>query len=222
MRRCSVFVCETHPIAIEGLRRVLSDSEEFELVGAVNTSGEVLPPVEQQKPDLLLLDQSIGLRTALQLIGEIRNVSPQTRGIMWVNELAEPECLRCLQAGARGVVRKNQPISVLYECLRSVAAGGLWLEHSLAQPVAGLGSRRNTPKFTPREREIVEQVCRGLKNKQIAEALSITPGTVKVHLMHIFEKAGVRDRFELAVQGGKLLSLEGGNGTGPSAGMSSG
>ena len=60
--------------------------------------------------------------------------------------------------------------------------------------------------ITPREREIVESVCRGMKNKEIAEALSITPGTVKVHLMHIFEKTGVRDRFQLALQGRQFLS----------------
>ena len=57
----------------------------------------------------------------------------------------------------------------------------------------------------PREREIVEFVCRGMKNKEIAEALSITPGTVKVHLMHIFEKTGVKDRFQLALQGRQFL-----------------
>jgi hypothetical protein len=54
----------------------------------------------------------------------------------------------------------------------------------------------------------VQQICEGLKNKEIAEALSITAGTVKVHLMHIFEKTGVKDRFELAIQGRKLLGLD--------------
>ena len=58
----------------------------------------------------------------------------------------------------------------------------------------------------PREREIVEFVCRGMKNKEIADALSITPGTVKVHLMHIFEKTGVKDRFQLALQGRQFLA----------------
>jgi DNA-binding NarL/FixJ family response regulator len=62
--------------------------------------------------------------------------------------------------------------------------------------------------LTPRERDIVHHVCGGLKNKEIATALSITAGTVKVHLMHIFEKTGVKDRFELAVHGRKLLNNE--------------
>ena len=54
----------------------------------------------------------------------------------------------------------------------------------------------------------MQQICEGLKNKEIAQALSITAGTVKVHLMHIFEKTGVKDRFELAIQGRKLLGLD--------------
>jgi DNA-binding NarL/FixJ family response regulator len=68
--------------------------------------------------------------------------------------------------------------------------------------------RRAAPRLTPREREIVKQVCAGLKNKEIAGTLSITAGTVKVHLMHIFEKTGVKDRFELAIHGRKLLGLD--------------
>ena len=68
--------------------------------------------------------------------------------------------------------------------------------------------RRSAPRLTPREKQIVHQICEGLKNKEIAEALSITAGTVKVHLMHIFEKTGVKDRFELAIQGRKLLGLD--------------
>ena len=68
--------------------------------------------------------------------------------------------------------------------------------------------RRSSPRLTPREKDIVHHVCGGLKNKEIAEALAITAGTVKVHLMHIFEKTGVKDRFELAVQGRRLLGPE--------------
>jgi DNA-binding NarL/FixJ family response regulator len=165
-------------------------------------------------PDILLLDQGFGLRAALQLISDSRAVCPSTAGVLLVDELSESECLRCLQGGARGIVRKTRPVSLLLECLRAVAHGGMWLEHPLAKTNQGNGSRNGTPRFTPREKEIVHHVCQGLKNKQIAQALTITPGTVKVHLMHIFEKAGVRDRFELAVQGEKLLGLDGGDGNG--------
>ena len=69
--------------------------------------------------------------------------------------------------------------------------------------------------MTQREREVVALVKNGLKNREIAETLSITPGTVKVHLMHIFEKTGARDRFELRMQAARLLEPEAGVAHGP-------
>jgi DNA-binding NarL/FixJ family response regulator len=110
--------------------------------------------------------------------------------------------------GARGILRRTLPITTMYECLRTVGQGNLWLENSISDQVVGFLNRRSTARLTPREREIVRSVCRGLKNKEIAELHHITPGTVKVHLMHIFEKTGVKDRFELAVQGPRLLGLD--------------
>jgi DNA-binding NarL/FixJ family response regulator len=88
-----------------------------------------------------------------------------------------------------------------------VSQGDVWIESSLSEHAGGL-DRRSAPRLTPREKEIVHHVCIGMKNKEIAKALAITPGTVKVHLMHIFEKTGVKDRFELAVNGRRLLGVE--------------
>jgi DNA-binding NarL/FixJ family response regulator len=95
----------------------------------------------------------------------------------------------------------------MLECLRAVSQGDVWIESSLSDHGGGL-DRRSAPRLTPREKEIVHHVCSGMKNKEIGEALAITPGTVKVHLMHIFEKTGVKDRFELAVNGRRLLGME--------------
>jgi len=80
--------------------------------------------------------------------------------------------------------------------------------HPEREAAADGADRRSAPRLTPRERQIVQQICEGHKNKEIAQVLSITAGTVKVHLMHIFEKTGVKDRFELAIQGRKLLGLD--------------
>ena len=103
---------------------------------------------------------------------------------------------------------RSLPIQSVLECLRSVGRGNVWIESSISDHVMGAVDRRSTPRLTPREKEIVHHVCGGLKNKDIAEALSITAGTVKVHLMHIFEKTGVKDRFELAVHGRRMLGIE--------------
>ena len=105
-------------------------------------------------------------------------------------------------------IRVAELNATLSESLRTVGRGGVWIENSLPDPALGGDERRSSPRLTPRERDIVHHVCGGLKNKEIALALSITAGTVKVHLMHIFEKTGVKDRFELAVHGRKLLGID--------------
>ena len=158
-------------------------------------------------PDVLLVDHSAGLKMVFQFVSDVRNTWPKCQPVLWVNDLAEIDCFRALQVGARGVLKKTLPVSAIPECLNAVANGEIWIEGSVEQTAPGF-ERRNPPRLTPREREIVKQVCAGLKNKEIAGTLSITAGTVKVHLMHIFEKTGVKDRFELAIHGRKLLGVE--------------
>ena len=186
---------------------MLGTCDDLSLIGAVSQLGEALEGVRVNKPDLVLVDQGSSLKTVFQFITDVRSTWGRCQPVLWVNDLAEVDCFRALQLGARGIIKKNLPVTALCECLRAVGRGSVWIENSLPEPGAS-SDRRALPRLTPREKEIVHHVCGGLKNKEIAVALSITPGTVKVHLMHIFEKTGVRDRFELAVHGRRLLGAE--------------
>lgn len=203
-----VFACEAQPVAVEGLRKVLAETEDLVLVGSAPTPTEALERIKNEPPDIVLVDQHSGLRLTLNFLNEIKSEFPATRAVLWITEMAEIESFRALQLGARGILRRSLPISTMLDCLRTVGKGNLWLENTISDQVVGFLTRRNNTRLTPREREIVKLICRGMKNKEIAEQLMITPGTVKVHLMHIFEKTGVKDRFELAVQGGRLLGVE--------------
>jgi DNA-binding NarL/FixJ family response regulator len=204
----SLFACEPQPIVLEGLARVLATTDDIELVGSAPTLREAMEALRTCHPSVLLVDQSAGLKIVLQFIADVRGTWPHCQPVLWVNELAEIDCFRALQLGARGILKKTFPVQTLLECLRAVGHGGVWIENSLPDPALGGDERRSSPRLTPRERDIVHHVCGGLKNKEIASALSITAGTVKVHLMHIFEKTGVKDRFELAVYGRRLLNTE--------------
>jgi DNA-binding NarL/FixJ family response regulator len=190
---------------IEGLHRVLAATDDIQITGTASGVQEALLLVRQQKPDVILLDHQGGWRQALYAVTQFKTVSAISHTILWSGDLAEVEGYRALQFGVRALLKKTLPSQTILECIRAVAAGHTWMESTAAQDVAGPGNRRSLPRLTPREREIVRLVCRGMRNKEIAEALSITPGTVKVHLMHIFEKASVTDRFELAAQGCRLL-----------------
>ena len=202
----SVYLCEAKPIVVEGLIRVAISSELFHLCGH---SGEILdafPEIEHLRPDIILIGGPGHDRTLPNIISKLLSIAPSSKIVLWPDtELAANVTIRCLQMGAVGVLRKSAPVSQMLDCLSRVAKGEIWLEGSLESLDAGHEERVRLPRLTRRERDIVEHLCRGLKNKEIAEALLITPGTVKTHLMHVFEKTGMKDRFQLALHGRELL-----------------
>jgi two-component system, NarL family, nitrate/nitrite response regulator NarL len=201
-----VFACEEQPIVVEGLLRAFERCGDITLTGSVPVPGPVILS-QLQDVDVLLLGQPPAARSALPLLASVA----ETQGsllpiVVWVSDLTEMDVFRALQMGARGVLRRTQSVGVLLECLRAVASGSVWVDPSMSSRVPRGGA---SMRITAREREVIEHVCRGMKNRDIARAMSITQGTVKVHLMHIFEKTGVRDRFTLALQGRQILSAAG-------------
>jgi DNA-binding NarL/FixJ family response regulator len=204
--RISVFACESQPVTVEGLRKVLSEHEDLEFVGAVSRISEAMEALGRVRPDIALIDLAAGLPPALRLVGGLKSVSARTQGVLWVADLPESEAFRALQVGVRGIAKKTLPVGKLIECLREVGQGKIWMDEP--QPAPDFLRNREASRLTPREKQIVALICRGMRNKQIAENLHITPGTVKVHLMHIFEKTGLKDRLALAVRGRELIGAE--------------
>jgi DNA-binding NarL/FixJ family response regulator len=110
--------------------------------------------------------------------------------------------LQAMSLGIRGVLRKTVPVETLVRCLTRVGDGELWFEKALTDSI--MGARRYS--LTRREGQLVALLSQGLKNKEIATALTISEGTVKVYLSRLFQKLGVKDRFELALYGLKNLA----------------
>jgi len=204
VRRFSVFACESQPIIVEGLRKVLAEQDDLEFAGSVAKAGDALDILARVRPDIVLIDLSSGLAPALRLVGYLKMELQASQPVLWVVDLPEAEAFRAMQVGVRGIIRKTLPVGKLVECLREVSAGKVWMEGS--DQAAKFLKRKDSYRLTPREKEVVALICRGMKNKQIAENLRITAGTVKVHLMHIFEKTGLKDRLALAVHGRELVT----------------
>ncbi len=202
----SIFACEAQPIAIEGLQKVLADCEDLVITGTVSKITDALDAISRVQPEVVLVDLSAGLAPAIRLTTSLRAASVPSHVVLWVVDLPEMEAFRALQMGVRGILKKTLPVAKLIECLREVGAGKIWMDDS--EHVAEFIQRKEASRLTPREKEVVRLICRGMKNKQIAENLHITAGTVKVHLMHIFEKTGLKDRLALAVHGRELIGVE--------------
>jgi DNA-binding NarL/FixJ family response regulator len=156
--------------------------------------------IRRLQPDLMIIDKSFGSQAVLQWLGEVRNLHPATSLVVWGSSITEPEALRLLQSGVKGILRKSSDGPALLSCLRAVATGANWMEDTLFRDTPR-AERYPRSDLTPREHQVLELVEQGLKNKEIARELGIRPGTVKIHLKHIFEKTGVRGRYGLAITG---------------------
>jgi two-component system nitrate/nitrite response regulator NarL len=195
-----VLVCESQPVTAEGLRALLARSSQLRFQQAVDSLQEAADLVRGTAPDLILLDKSFGVQTLLKWISELRDAISDTALVVWGSSISEPEALRLLQGGVRGIIRKSAPPELLIRCLESVIDGSNWMEDSLFREHQRV-DRYPQFELTPREQQVLELVEQGLKNKEIAHELAIRPGTVKIHLKHIFEKTGVRGRYGLALSG---------------------
>ncbi len=193
-------ICETQPITAEGFRAMLLASPDLEFLRAVNSLSAATELIRRQPPDVLVVDKAFGTQAVLHWMSEQRLADVTIALVIWGNSITEPEALRFLQCGVKGIVRKTSDPNTLLNCIRVVASGATWMEDSLFRE-SGRLERYPRSELTPREQQVLELVEQGMKNREIARELGIRPGTVKIHLKHIFEKTGVRGRYGLALSG---------------------
>jgi DNA-binding NarL/FixJ family response regulator len=202
--RISVAICETQPIVVEGLRATLNGTDAFALIQSAGSLDEAFRIAIGLAPKIMIVDKGVGSSSVLDWIGRVHDRTA-TAIIVWSAVMTEPEALRFLKAGARGVVSKTAQIGTLLACLDSVAEGKTWMEDTLFRDHSS-SDRRSRSELTLREQQVLELVEQGLRNKEIGHELGIRPGTVKIHLKHIFEKTGVHGRYGLALSGLKERS----------------
>ena len=202
----SVVVCDTEPIAMEGLRSLLESDGGLCVIAEETSLADGMDAIRELQPAVLVVDKSFGIQAVMECLRTLRHAEFRTAAVVWSGALSGAEALRLLQAGASGVVHKTARMDTLLDCIRQVAGGSTWMEEDLVstpdQPV-----RTGRSALTARELQVMDLVERGMKNKDIAVALGIRTGTVKIHVKHIFEKTGIRGRYGLALSGLKQKGL---------------
>lgn len=205
----TVVICDTEPVAIEGVRAVLSRNEDFRLEGSETSLFSGMEMVRRAGADVAVVDKAFGIHAVMDWLRTMRAGHGDTAPVVWGVAMSEAEALRLVQAGAMGVIRKTAALETLVTCIRAVAAGKTWMEDSLFRE-SERAVRSHRANLTGRELQVLELVEQGMRNKDIGSLLGIQAGTVKIHLKHIFEKTGIRGRYGLALSGLKekgLLSL---------------
>jgi DNA-binding NarL/FixJ family response regulator len=194
----TIAICDTEPIAIKGLRSLLETADWLRVVAADTSLTDAVESVRDLHPGIMMVDKALGFGAVIDWIAALRVAEPSTAVLVWGAFLSESESLRLLQSGARGIVRKTASLDALLACLRAVACGKAWVADYIVSP-GDTHVQSANHRLTPRESQVLALVERGMRNKDIAKALGISAGTVKIHLKHIFEKTSIRGRYGLAV-----------------------
>jgi DNA-binding NarL/FixJ family response regulator len=200
MPEITIAICDTEPVAIEGLRCLFGTAEGLRVVAAETCLEAGVDAALELKPEMIVLDKAFGLRQVMDAVRALALPESGLRAVVWGSSISDAEALRLLHAGATGVVRKTAPIETLMDCFATVASGATWMEDGLIRAAESPVRFGRTP-LTARELQVVELVERGMTNRDIGRELGIRTGTVKIHLKHIFEKTGVHGRYGLALSG---------------------
>jgi DNA-binding NarL/FixJ family response regulator len=196
-------IADDHPIVLGGLETLLQTSPGFEVVARCDDSRTVVRAVMAQKPDVVLLDLRMPNRSGLEIMAELNERAPGTRVVLLTGAITEDELMEAMRLGVRGILLKDMAPRLLLECVRKVHNGEQWLEKaSTGRAIAKMlkretGLKQVTGMLTRRELELMRLVLLDLSNKEIADKLYITPGTVKIHLHSVYTKLGVNGRVEL-------------------------
>lgn len=196
-------LADDHPIVLDGLETLFRLEPDFEIAARCVNGEETLVAVRLHRPDVLLLDIHMPRKNGMAVLRELQREKLATKVVLLAAVLEEEEVLEALRLGVRGMVLKELAPQMVVQCVRKVYAGERWLEkHAVTRLVDSLlrreaGEREAANLLTPREIEMVSMVARGLRNKEMSERLSISEGTVKIHLHHIYRKLKVENRVEL-------------------------
>jgi NarL family two-component system response regulator LiaR len=198
-----VLVADDHAVVRQGLRTFLELQEDIEVVADVADGREALAAVAEHEPDVVLMDLVLPEVDGVEAIRRIVSERPSIRVIALTSFLDDDKLFPAVRAGAAGYLLKDIEPSELVRAIRTVHAGEGLLHPAVAarlmEEVATSGAHEAADNLTPREREVVGLIARGLSNKRIALELGISEKTVKTHVSSILGKLGLTDRTQVAL-----------------------
>ena len=200
-----VLLVDDHPMIAAALEMLLRGTE-YELLHRARTAAEAITMLNKLKPRLLLLDVHLPDGSGLEVLRRISRGRSRPAVILLTAGMDDSQLLTAAELNPEGMVLKTSDPGLLMECMDAVAAGKQWIDPEIADRTREAKDRAaSAPPLTRRERELIELVRQGLRNRDIAAELGVTEGTVKVYLHAIFDKLRVENRTELALRAATLI-----------------
>jgi two-component system invasion response regulator UvrY len=205
-----VVVTDDHRVVREGLRYMLSDAPDVDVVGEAESGEELLALVGSEVVDVVLLDVRMPGMSGLDVLERLAEDAPQVRVLMLSMHDQPAYVRRAIELGAAGYLLKSAGRDELLTALQVAAEGGTYLPGELMEPLVATmaGRTRSSGKLSPREHQVLQLVANGLENKQIATELDLSEATVKTYLRGVFERLDVSSRAEAVAVGLRLGLIE--------------
>jgi len=188
-----ILVADDHSLIRMGLISLVNTEPDITVVAEAADGQQAVDLFAKHNPDLVLMDLRMPVKNGIEATIEIRKKSPAARVLMLTTFDGDEDIHQALQAGAQGYVLKGSTGENLIPALRALVAGQRWIPAEVAKRLA---ARRGYEELTPREVEVLQQLAKGLANKEIADVLNISENTTKGHLKNIIGKLRVADRTE--------------------------
>lgn len=200
-----VLLVDDHPMIGAALEMLLRDTE-YEILGRARSVAEATSKIAKLKPELLLLDVNLPDGSGIDVLRRLSRARQSPKVILLTAGMDDSQLLGAAELKPDGMVLKTSDPSLLIECIERVIRGERWIDPEIAQRTRLAQEKAaSAPPLTRRERELVELVRQGLRNRDIAAELGVTEGTVKVYLHAIFDKFRVENRTELALRAAELI-----------------
>jgi DNA-binding NarL/FixJ family response regulator len=199
----TVLVVDDHPMVRAGLRGLLDSTEDLIVIGEAASGEEAVTAAAAERPDVILMDLSMPGVDGVEATRRIVDANPEATVVVLTSFHDQDRVRAAVGAGAIGYLLKDSEPGDLLAAVRAAAAGHAPLDPRVTRALlprsAPPAGEPAAPELSPRERDVLDQLVKGLSNRQIARALGISERTVKVHLGHVFRTLRVNDRTSAAL-----------------------
>lgn len=217
MSTIRVMVVEDQPKILRNQLKLLSTFPELEVIGTAPSGETALEALEDDRPDVLLLDLGLPGIDGIEVTTRVREKWPEIEILIFTIFDEEDRVLEAIKAGASGYLLKGTEADRIVDAIKEVNAGGSVIQPSLARRLlrhfrvapedsaldaeVAMPEDPNAPKLTDREVEILQLISKGLSNSEAADVLSLSKATIRTHLEHIYQKLDVTNRVEAVTEG---------------------
>ncbi len=205
-----ILIVDDHKIVRDGIRFMLSDSPEIEIVGEAGSAEAMFEIIEADPVDVVLLDIRMEGMTGLDALGRIASDFPQVRVLMLSMHDQPGYVRRAIELGASGYLLKSAGRDEILAAIAAVSEGETYVHGSLMEPLLAevTGVPRQTGRLSPREQQVLQLIANGSENKQIARELRLSEATIKTYIRGVFHRLDVSSRAEAVAVGLRIGLIE--------------